>query len=286
MFYFYFCQITRWQNSITKCSIILCGIVNTIMSIMKDLEKAERNPRSPVISDQNHIQHVVIINSKPVNRNFPAGHSGRILMLLCYIIWASLPVSKDSWQYCKNLAANSRQSLCFGQYFNLWCFLHVESYLLIHVQPVISCEQSSFPVSPGQQQEGERGLNVLASCGEAKAVRIKLSSETRKQGAPICTGRVCSLQGHQRLRKPSLASALQGQGCGMFTHLVYLWTLPWGDTECKGSDSLQWATLLPLRLCLHYVGFRASIYKKPLLWRKMIMITMKPINLPVILSFY
>lgn len=128
--------------------------------------------------------------------------------------------------------------------------LLVESYLLIHVQPDISHAKSSFPMSPGQQQEGERGLNVLASCGEAK-----LSSETRKQGAPICTGRVCSLQGHQRLRKPSLASTLQGQGCGMFTHLVYLWTLPWGDTECEGSDSLQWATPLSLEtpftlLCL------------------------------------
>lgn len=31
--------------------------------------------------------------------------------------------------------------------------------------------QSSFTMSPGQQQEGERGLNLLASCGEAKAVR-------------------------------------------------------------------------------------------------------------------
>lgn len=167
-------------------------------------------------------------------------------MLFCYIIWASLSVSKDSWQYCKNLAANS-QTWCFGQYLNLYCFLHVESYLLIHVQPHISCAQSSFPMSPGQQQEDEIGLNVLSSCGEAKAVRLN----SRKQGAPICTGRVCLLQGHQRLRKPSLASALQGQGCGMFTHLVYLWTLPWGDIECEGSNSLQWATLFPSRLRLH-----------------------------------
>lgn len=27
-------------------------------------------------------------------------------------------------------------------------------------------------MSPGQQQEGERGLNLLASCGEVKAVRL------------------------------------------------------------------------------------------------------------------
>lgn len=139
---------------------------------MKEFEKAERNPASPFNSDQNHVPHVVIITSEPVNRNFPAGLSDRILMLLCDIIWASLPVSRDSWQYCKNLAANFCQAWCFGQYFNLWCFLHVESYLLIHVQPDISHAQSSFPMSPGQQQEDERGLNVLASCGEAKAVRL------------------------------------------------------------------------------------------------------------------
>jgi len=55
--------------------------------------------------------------------------------------------------------------------------------------------------------------------------------------------------------KPGLSTP---GGCGMFTHLVYLWTLPWGDTECEGSDSLQLATLFPSILNLNYVAFRAA----------------------------
>lgn len=130
----------------------------------------------------------------------------------------------------------------------------------------------TFPMcsllSPGQQQEGERGLNLLTSCGEAKAVRLTQFRDQEAGCTHLYWQGFCSLQGQQHLRKSSLASELQGQGWGMFIHLVYLWTLPWEDTEKEGSDSLQWATLVLSRLRLHYAVFRASIYKRPLLWRK------------------
>lgn len=134
-------------------------------------------------------------------------------------------------------------------------------------------------MSPGQQQEGERGLNLLASCGEAKAVRLNSIQRSGSRVHPSVLAVSLLTAAAPQEAKPGLSTP----GAGMwhvYTPGIFM-DLPWGDTARRiqlftmgHSHSLE----TPFTLCCVQSNHlqEASSVKKDRMRR---MIT---INLPVI----